>query len=272
MTEESLLRELIAARERREPCVLATVATVRGSVPRAAGAKAIIFGDGRIIGTVGGGKFESLVAQDAVDALAKRETLLKSYPLHENSPASFGAICGGEVTVLLEPQLSREALVVFGAGHCGQSLCKFARECGWHVTVLDDRPELLAGCDAHIHHPGPAADFISHHPWCPDEALVLVSRNFQFDRDALAAALAHPGYGYLGMIGSTKKVGVVFDDLRKSGVAEEMLSAVRAPVGLDLGADAPAEIAVSVLAEIMTVLRRKSGLPLGQRVNSSRIS
>ncbi|HEY2574472.1 MAG TPA: XdhC family protein, partial [Verrucomicrobiaceae bacterium] len=224
MTEETLLRELIAARERREPCVLATVATVRGSVPRVTGAKAIIFTDGRIFGTVGGGKFESLVAQDAVMALEKRETLLKTYPLHEKSPESFGAICGGEVTVLLEPQLSREALVVFGAGHCGQALCKLARVCGWHVTILDDRPELLSACDAHIHHPGPAADFINQHPWHPDEALVLVSRNFQLDREALSAALAHPGYGYLGMIGSTKKVGTVFDDLRKNGVSDEMLA------------------------------------------------
>src|SRR3982751_2299979 len=144
---DALLAELLAARERREPCVLATVAATRGSVPREPGAKALIFPDGRITGTVGGGKFEALVIADALATLEARAPLLKTYPLHEKSSESFGAICGGEVTVLLEPQLLKEALVIVGAGHCGQALSRLARECGWQVTVIDDREDLLAACD-----------------------------------------------------------------------------------------------------------------------------
>lgn len=259
MTDEFLLRELLAARERRETCVLATVAAVRGSVPREAGAKALIFGDGRIIGTVGGGKFEALAVADALAALKEKQPVLKTYPLHEESPQSFGAICGGEVTLLLEPQALREAIVVVGAGHCGQAICKMARECGWHVTALDDRADLVNACDAHVRQAGPPAEFIAAHAWQDDEALVLVSRNFQLDRDALAAALAHPGAGYVGMIGSVRKVRRVFDELRAAGVPEEAFKTVNAPIGLDLGTDSPAEIAISVMAEVMQVLRRRDG-------------
>jgi xanthine dehydrogenase accessory factor len=257
---EALLAELLAARERREPCVLATVAATRGSVPRAAGAKALIFADGRIVGTVGGGKFEALVVADALATLEeKAPPLLKTYPLHEGSADSFGAICGGEMTVLLEPQLVKEALIIVGAGHCGQALCRLARECGWRVTALDDRADLLAACDAHERIGIPAPEFIAEHPWRREDALVLVSRNFEIDREALAAALAHPGAGYVGMIGSARKVRRVFDDLRTRGVSDAALANVFAPIGLDLGADAPAEIAVSVFAEMLRVLRGKSG-------------
>jgi xanthine dehydrogenase accessory factor len=256
---DALLAELLAARERREPCVLATVAATRGSVPREAGAKALIFGDGRIIGTIGGGKFESLVIADALTALTEKAPLLKTYPLHEGSAESFGAICGGEVTVLIEPQLVKETLVIIGAGHCGQALCRLARECGWHVIVLDDRADLLAACDAHERLSTSAPEFISAHPWCRTEALVIVSRNFEIDREALAAALAHPGAGYIGMIGSARKVRRVFDDLLARGVSTADLARVYAPIGLDLGVDSPAEIAVSIFAELLKVLRGRSG-------------
>ncbi len=256
---DALLAELLAARGRREPCVLATVAATRGSVPREPGAKALIFPDGRISGTVGGGKFESLVIVDALSTLEARAPLLKTYLLHEGSSESFGAICGGEVTVLLEPQLVKEALVIVGAGHCGQALCRLARECGWHITVLDDRLDLLESCNAHERISTPAPEFIASRPWRREDALVMVSRNFQIDGDALLAALTHPGAGYVGMIGSVRKVRRVFDDLRGRGVSDADLSRVFAPIGLDVGADSPAEIAVSVLAEILGVLRGRPG-------------
>jgi xanthine dehydrogenase accessory factor len=260
-----LLSELLAARERRDPCVLATVVAVRGSVPREPGAKAIIYADSRIAGTVGGGKFESLVIADALATLGTKAPVLKTYPLHEASPESFGAICGGEVTVFLEPQLPKESLVIVGAGHCAQAICRLARDCGLLVTVLDDRADLLAQCPAHARHTDPAPAFLSARAWQTGEALVIVSRNYHIDREALAAALARPGPAYLGMIGSTRKVTRVFDELRARGVSAEALAKVHAPIGLDIGADSPAEIAVSVLAEVLQVLRGRPGGSLGAR-------
>jgi xanthine dehydrogenase accessory factor len=258
MTDE-LLAELLDARERRESCALATVAATRGSTPREAGAKALIFGDGRISGTVGGGRFEALVIKDAQMAMKEKATTLKVYPLHEESAESFGAICGGEVTILIEPQLVKETVTVVGAGHCGQALCRLARDCGWHVIVLDDRADLLAACDAHEQLQTPAPEYFASRAWRSDEAVVMVSRNFEIDREALAAALEHTGAGYIGMIGSVRKVRRVFEDLRARGVDPASLARVFAPIGLDLGADSPAEIAVSVFAEMLRVLRGRSG-------------
>jgi xanthine dehydrogenase accessory factor len=257
---DSILAELVDAIGRGERCALVTVAATKGSVPREAGAKAIVYADGRLSGTIGGGKFESLVIADALDALATKQPLLKNYPLHEQSADSFGAICGGEVTIFIEPHTPRESLVIVGAGHCAQAIARLATECGMHVTVLDDRVELLTDFPAHVRASKPAApEFIAAHPWRADEALVIVSRNFQLDREALHAALKTSGCGYLGMIGSRRKVRLVFDELLASGVSAAQLARVFAPIGLDLGADSPAEIAVSVVAEILQVLRGRSG-------------
>ena len=264
---DALLQELLAARERREPCALVTVAATTGSVPRAAGAKMIVYAGGKMSGTIGGGKFEALVAADAVGALRERRLLLKTYPLHEGDACSFGAICGGEVTILIEPQTTGGALVLVGAGHCAQAIAKLACECGWHVTVLDDRAERLAECAAASIKIGdrPPAEFIATHEWQRDEALIIVSRNYEIDREALHAALQQTGIGYLGMIGSARKVRRVFDELRARGVADAALASVHAPIGLDIGADSPAEIAVSVLAEVMQVLRAHPGKPMRNR-------
>lgn len=258
---DALLAELIAARQARIPCALVTVAATTGSVPRAAGSKMLVFGDGRISGTIGGGKFESLVLEETLAALRAKKPLLKTYPLHEGEPDSFGAICGGEATVLIEPQILTEAIYLIGGGHCARALAKLARESGFFVTVVEDRGETLEDfpstvqCLTNVSPP----EFIAAHSWQSDEALVLVSRNHEIDREALAAAMQAEGAGYIGMIGSRRKVRMVFDALRERGVANERLDRVYAPLGLDIGADSPAEIAISTLAEIIAVLRQRPG-------------
>jgi xanthine/CO dehydrogenase XdhC/CoxF family maturation factor len=206
---DDVLRALLDARERRERCALVTVATTRGSVPREAGAKAIVYEDGRMSGTIGGGKFEALVIADALAALETKQPALKTYPLHEASEQSFGAICGDQ----------------------------------------------------------PATEFIAQHHWRADEALVIVNRNAGLDREALHAALQTTGWGYLGMMGSRRKVRMVFDELRAAGINDAQLDRVFAPLGLDLGADSPAEIAVSIIAEILRVLRDRSGRSLRDSAN-----
>jgi xanthine dehydrogenase accessory factor len=245
----------------RKSFAVATIAATTGSVPRAAGSKMFVYGDGRSSGTIGGGKFESLVIADTLAAMRDKKPLLKTYPLHEGETDSFGAICGGEVTVFIEPQLTSESLYLIGAGHCSQAIAKLAAECGLFVTVVEDRDELLAELPpavARISDTSPV-NFISSHEWQSDEAIVIVSRNHEIDREALAAALAQTGAGYIGMIGSRRKVRMVFDDMRGRGVPEEKLANVYAPLGLDIGADSPAEIAVSTVAEIVAVLRQRTG-------------
>ena len=261
MMTDGLLDELLAARQARKPCALVTVAETKGSVPRAAGAKMLVYLDGLTSGTIGGGKFEALAIAEALVCLREKRSLLKTFPLRENEPDSFGAICGGEATILIEPLLAREALFVVGAGHCAQAIVRLAVDCGLFVHVIEDRAELLGVLPPQVTRVSApsAAEFIASRPWQADEAIVIVSRNHELDREALASAVRVTGIGYIGMIGSRRKVGQVFAELRGQGVPEEVLRRVYAPIGIDIGADSPTEIAVSVLAEILAILRKKSG-------------
>jgi xanthine dehydrogenase accessory factor len=266
ISSEAIYRLLLEASQAGEACAVATIAKVAGSTPRETGAKMVIYQDGRSAGTIGGGKFESLVIAEAIRAIADGKSVLKTYPLHEASENSFGAICGGEVTVLIEPQPRPPLFCLVGAGHCSQALAKLTQECGFAVTVLDDRVELLGSsffCSSVrcLSDPSPE-NFIRNHKWCERDALVLVGRNYHIDREALAAALETGGIGYIGMIGSRKKVLTVFDELAARGFSRESFSQVRAPIGIDISADSPAEIAVSVMAEVFTVLRGANGRPL----------
>jgi len=252
--------EPVAARDARKPFAVVTIAATTGSVPRAAGSKMFVYADGRSSGTIGGGKFESLVIADAVAAMRKKKPQLKTYPLREGETDSFGAICGGEVTVFIEPQRTSEGLYLIGAGHCSRAIAKLAAECGLFVTVVDDRDELMTDLPpavARVSDSTPG-NFIASREWQSDEALVIVSRNHEIDREALRAALAQTGAGYIGMIGSRRKVRMVFDDMRQRGFSDEQLSRVYAPLGLDIGADSPAEIAVSTVAEVLAVLRGRT--------------
>src|SRR5256714_3621964 len=207
----------------RNPFAVVTVAATTGSVPRAPGSKMFVYADGRISGTIGGGKFESLVIAEAQAAIQNKKPVLKTYPLREGETDSFGAICGGEATVFIEPQIMGESLYVIGAGHCARAIAKLAAECGLFVTVVDDREELVGDLPAAVTGVSELSprDFIISHRWRKDEALVLVSRNHEIDCESLAAALEQGGAGYIGIIGSRRKVLSVFDRLRARGVSEK---------------------------------------------------
>jgi xanthine dehydrogenase accessory factor len=261
---DALLEELMAARKARKRCALVTVASTKGSVPRAAGSKMLVYADGQSSDTIGGGKFESLVIADALAAMQRKEPVLKTYPLREGEPDSFGAICGGEVTVFIEPQIVGEAIFLVGGGHCARAIAELALRCGLFVSVIDDRAELLADLPASAARVSDTAPpkFITSRQWQPDEALLMVSRNYEIDRDALAAALNTSGAGYIGMMGSRRKVREVFEQLREQGVTDEKLRTVYAPLGLDIGADSPVEIAASAIGEVLAVLRNRSAAHL----------
>lgn len=245
---------------------MATVIETKGSTPRKCGAKMLIQADGSIHGTVGGGKFECLVIELAREAMRSNELCLKTFPLHECDDDSFGAICGGEITVLVEPYAMKQRLLIAGAGHCGQALAQLARDCGWSVTLFDDRKELFESPfyrDAthrmqYITEPDALAEF----PFREDDCLVLVSRGHPEDRAALQSVLSRnplPKFAYLGMIGSKRKVSMVMKDMEAAGLPGEALEQVYAPIGLDIGSESPMEIAVSIMAEILKVTRGAAG-------------
>ena len=207
-------------------------------------------------------KFESLVIAEALDCLQRREPVLKTWP--PGGQAGFvRRDCGGEVTVLIEPHVPAQSMFLVGGGHCAQAIAKLATECGFHVTAADDRDDVLSQCAAaHVRLTVPAPEYIGAKEWNASEAVVIVSRHYDIDREALAAALRKGGMGYVGMIGSRRKVLQVYDRLKADGFTAAQLAGVHAPLGLDIGADSPAEIAVSVVAEVLMVLRGKPGTPL----------
>ena len=263
MNEAAFYAEIAAAQTEPRPCALATVVAAKGSVPRAPGAKMLVYADGTTSGTVGGGKFESLVIAEATAAIRGGQPLLKHYLLREGEPQSFGAICGGEVDVFIEPLTSGEAVWIIGGGHCSQAIALLAAGCGMYVGVVEDRADQLSAerfpSATRLVTDLPAPEFIAGRAWNEREALVIVNRHAGLDKFALAAALRHGVPGYVGMMGSRRKVARVFDELLAEGHTHEALERVHAPIGLDIGAESPAEIAVSIVGEILRFTRGRSG-------------
>lgn len=224
----------------------------------------LVRGDGTLVGTVGGGKFESLVIEAAENCLTSGELETITFPLHESSDESFGAICGGEITVLLEPYAMKQRLLISGAGHCGQALAELALNCEWPVVIFDDRPEQF---DTPFYQEGrvdtqTASDALDRFEFKNDDCIVLVSKGHPEDRAALKAILSRdpiPQFAYFGMIGSDRKVSMVIKDMEAEGIPEEQLRKVYAPIGLNIGSESPAEIAVSIMAEILQVTRGARG-------------
>ena len=261
MTDEpnqNLWREIAAALEARNSVVAATVVRSTGSVPRRTGAKMLVNSDGSIRGSVGGGLFESLVVKDAVDALAAGRSVTKTYSFNPKGagPQAFGAVCGGRAEIFLEVIVPKDRLLIVGGGHCGRALAKMASAMDFSIVVADDRaefarPELFpfeaVKCVLHL-----PADYAGLPE--PDERtyIALVSKGFVTDEAALRRVLNSPA-PYIGMIGSCRKRDIVYDRLRAGGVSEALLARVHAPIGLEIGAETPEEIAVSILAEIIAL-------------------
>lgn len=255
-----LLTEL-SKTERR--LALATVVDARGSTPRETTARMIVLPDGRTFGTIGGGKFESLVKADALALLANGGLpQTRDYSFVPTGEGSFGAVCGGTMTVLLEIVERPPRLLVVGAGHCGRALARAAVFTGYDVTVADERASAL---DPALFPPEAklvkvAEDYSDLPRPRPEDAVALVSRGHLTDGLALRRLCGIP-VAYLGMIGSNAKRKALFDELSGEGFAGEDLARVKNPIGLPIGAKTPEEIAIAILAELIKE-RRCASRPL----------
>lgn len=242
----------------RRALIAATVVRDSGSVPRRTGAKMLIFADGRTEGSVGGGLFEALVVRDALELLRLDRSEIRTYSFNPEgvAPDAFGAVCGGRVELFLEVIKPPDRLMIVGGGHCGLALARMASLLGFSIVIADDRAEY-AQADRF---PFPGVEAVLRLPPdfeglpAPDETtyVALVSKGFTTDEAALRRVLGSPA-AYIGMIGSRRKRRVVFDNLLADGVTEERLAQVHAPIGLEIDAETPEEIAVSILAEIIQV-------------------
>lgn len=240
--------KLAEAIQSKQPAVLATVIEVKGASPAKVGAQIVLLSDRTTIGTVGGGKLEFSVLADAQTVLDQGQPLLTRYALTEEGPHAIGTMCGGEVSVFIQPFLPPPQLIIVGGGHIGRPLKVMGETVGYEVITVDvepgraDIPELGA-----IH-------------LTADTYIVLITTDHVSDETALRLVINSPAR-YIGMIGSRNKCKTIFDHLRQDGIGEESLGRVYAPIGLDLGGPEPAEIAVAILAEVIAVRR-------GGKVNS----
>ncbi len=245
------LAELISGQGTAAYCV---IVSATGSTPRNAGSKMLVYPDGTISGTVGGGELEQRVIDIAKQVMADGHPQMVSYAMADPSRGDPG-VCGGQLEVYVEPILPQASVIVIGAGHVGREVADLAHWLGYHVVVSDDRRELLTDdLDEYgpVHH-GTIAELAKDVPIHSQSYIVLTTRNVDVDVAGLPALLASKA-AYIGVIGSRRRWETTKKKLRELGVSEEQLGSIHSPVGLELQAETPREIALSIMAQI-TMLR-----------------
>lgn len=251
-TPTALLRELLAAIDARRPVVLATVVATRRSVPRRAGSKMLVYGDGTTSGTIGGGEMEARVVAAALETLASGRPASLQYSLVDPTAGDPG-VCGGEVDLYLEPHMPTTTVFVVGAGHVGAAVVELASWLGYRVVVWDDRADqleaIVAGDSVDVAS-GPIAEAIAGFGVDEHTRVVMVTRNVALDLEILPALLASPA-PTIGLMGSRRRWETTRKALVAAGVAEADLARVHSPIGVEINAETPAEIAVSILAELV---------------------
>lgn len=252
---ELLEKELQSVKEGKELAV-ATIVSSDGGTTRTSG-KMLVYADGSISGTIGGGSVERACIADALQCLAEDRNAVKVYDYNTGS-AEAGASCGGKLTVFIESCRSRRPqLVMIGGGHVGTALMRAAHLAGFFITLVDTRGEEQIGeAIALADRFCPVEDFRSGAaalPMAPNAFYVVATFGHAFDGEALVGALTHEDAAYIGMIGSHRKIKMIFDKLLAEGISQEKLDAVHSPIGLDLGGETPEEIAVAILAELLMV-------------------
>ena len=256
---QEVFSALSDALQRGEDVALVTIVASTGSTPQRVGAKMLVFADGRQVGTIGGGCYENDAFWKAREALKTRRPSTVKYELSDDFAEESGLICGGQMEVFIEPVEPAPDVYVFGAGHVGYFLARMAYDTGFRVHVIDDR-EKFANSERF---PGDIQVIVDDIPnWLQNNTLpsaayaVVVTRGHRHDLDALRA-LAGRNIRYLGLIGSRAKVKRIYDALLGEGMSRDALRNVHAPIGLDIGAITPQEIAVSILAELIAVKHGK---------------
>ena len=258
----SLLHQLAEAVDTGVAVASATVVDTSRSVPRRAGAKMLVFRDGSISGTVGGGEMEARVVAEGVDALADGRCRLLSYRLVDPGRGDPG-VCGGDVQIFVEPHMPKPTVIVMGYGHVGRAVAQLAGWLGFRVVATDDRPVATGGSpDSETPGGDPADtepdeliigtvdDLLAGRTLDPDVSVVLVTRNIEVDSAALPALLATDA-GYLGVMGSDRRWATTRARLEAEGVDPAALDRVHSPIGIEVGAETPEEIALSIMAEVI---------------------
>lgn len=246
--------------ESNQSGALCTIIETEGSTPRHAGSKMLVYADGSIVGTVGGGEVEGRIIQKALDVLSSGESEILTYNLVDPAKGDAG-VCGGSLQIFIEPIHPADVLLVIGGGHVGKAVVHLGKWLGFRVILSDDRPEfcnqeMVPGADEYIscqieELPG-KVKFTSR------TAVVLATRNMEVDTSGLPEILEEES-AYIGVISSRRRWALTRKALLELGVAEADLDRIFAPIGLDLRAETPEEIALSILGEVIMIKRGGQG-------------
>jgi len=250
-----------------QSAALCTVVKTSGSTPRHSTSKMLVFPDGSIIGTVGGGELENQVVLEAKLAISNNQSKLIEYNMTDPTRGDVG-ICGGQVMVFVEPINPSPLIVVIGAGHVGKAVAHLAKWLGYRVAISDDRPEF---CTPETN---PGADYFypTEMKSLPDQLnitnqtyLILTTRGASTDIEGLPSLLKTSA-GYIGIIGSKRRWVETVKQLSLNGITRQELSRVHSPIGLELNAETPEEIAVSILAEILMIQKNGTGKRMKEKL------
>ena len=247
--ESTVLHQLVDAIDRRVPVASATVVETDRSVPRHAGARMLIWADGTSTGTIGGGEMEARVIVAGVEALESGVPALRSFDLVDPAAGDPG-VCGGSVSVYVEPHMPTPTLLIIGAGHVGAAVHELASWLGMRAVLWDDRddaPEMAEPAEVQRGELSTVMATAGIDTTC---AVVIVSRNMAVDLEVVPQVLATPA-GYVGLMGSERRWATTRDALHTAGVSEDALARLHAPIGIEIEAETPQEIAVSILAEVI---------------------
>ncbi|MBL9076958.1 MAG: XdhC family protein [Planctomycetes bacterium] len=259
--QPDVFEEIVRLRREGIPAALATIVGTRGSTPGRTTMRLLVLADGTFLGTVGGGCLEAEVYEAALQAIADEQPRSLSFRLTEQDSPDSGLMCGGEVTIFVEP-ITTPALAIFGGGHVSKALCQVAALAGFRTTVVDDRAGFASAerfPEAHATRTLPFPDAVADLPIRANSYAIVVTRGHREDGvvlEALGRRFAHgERLRFLGMIGSKTKQALLWKQLRAAGIGEDFLATVRTPMGAYLGARSHEEIAVSVVAELIAVRR-----------------
>ncbi len=248
-----IYQEIVRIRAEGEEAALVTIVSATGSTPREQGAKMLVRADGSIIGTIGGGRIEAQAIKEALEAIRKGRPQRLRFSLKEGG--ELGMICGGDTEIFIEPILSAPTMYIFGGGHIALTLAKVGKLLDLKIVVIDDRPEYANAQRFPEAELTLAEDFAKAFQKLKIDKssyIVIVTHGHKDDETVLEVALATEAK-YIGMIGSETKIEAVFSHLLAKGIQREQLDRVHAPIGLEICAQTPEEIAVSILAEIIKV-------------------
>jgi xanthine dehydrogenase accessory factor len=252
-----VLDRLVEAKNKGIPVALCIVIETKGSVPRRASSKMLVYAGGQTEGTVGGGELEARTVDAALESLKSGRSILLEYSLSAENSESAG-VCGGEVKVYIEPQVTKPVLLILGAGHVGQAVARFGQMLDFRVIVSDDRkdlcnPEILLGNVELL--PVPIMEIPDHLKIDERVYVVGVTRSSEVDVEGLEVIL-QGSPAYVGLIGSKNRWAATKQGLIDSGVSLEKIAQIKSPIGLSIKAETPNEIAISILAEIIERLKR----------------